>query len=161
MYSARCKLNLLYEYVYTASLCVEALGGDSVDLVDEDDRGRVLLGEAEHVAHHPRALAQVLLHELAAHHVDERRRRVVRHRLRQHRLPAPGRTEQQHAARRVDADLPVQLVVRQRQLHRLAHLPIPIQQKNYLKIEKKGLRKHETSVNLLLLSIVAADVRVT
>ena len=32
-----------------ARLRVEPLGGDGVDLVDEDDGGGVLLGEAQHV----------------------------------------------------------------------------------------------------------------
>ena len=31
------------------SLCVKSLRGDGVDLVDEDDGRRVLLGQAEHV----------------------------------------------------------------------------------------------------------------
>ncbi len=54
-----------------AGLGVEPLRGDGVDLVDEDDGGRVLLGEAEDVAHHARALAEVLLHELGPHYADE------------------------------------------------------------------------------------------
>jgi hypothetical protein len=47
---------------------------------------------------------------------------VVRHRLGQHGLARPRRAVQQHAARRVDANLPVQLVVRQRQLDGLTDL---------------------------------------
>mmetsp|Transcript_20563 Transcript_20563/g.48703 ORF Transcript_20563/g.48703 Transcript_20563/m.48703 type:complete len:342 (+) Transcript_20563:380-1405(+) len=117
-----------------AGLRVEALGGDGVDLVDEDDRGRVLARQPEDVAYHPRPLAQVLLHKLGADDTDERGGGVVGDGLREHRLAGAGRAVEQHAARRVDADRPVQVEVRQRQLDRLPHL--------------------------LLLHVAAADVRV-
>jgi len=101
---------------------VEPLGGDRVHLVDEYDARRVLLGESEHVTHHARALAQLLLHELAAHHADERGRGLVGHRLGHHRLARPRRALHQHAARRVDADAVLLLRVRERQFDGLAHL---------------------------------------
>lgn len=40
------------------------LGGDGVDLINKDDSRAVLLSQTEHVTHHARALAQILLHEL-------------------------------------------------------------------------------------------------
>mmetsp|Transcript_19580 Transcript_19580/g.51517 ORF Transcript_19580/g.51517 Transcript_19580/m.51517 type:complete len:217 (-) Transcript_19580:35-685(-) len=46
----------------------------------------------------------------------------MRHRLGEHRLPRAGRPVQQDAARRVDANLLVEVVVRQRQLDGLADL---------------------------------------
>lgn len=101
---------------------VEPLGGDGVDLVDEDDAGRVFLGQPEHVAHHARPLAQLLLHELAAHHAYEGGRGLVGHGLGHHRLAGPRRAVHQHAARRVDADAVVLLRVRERQFDGLAHL---------------------------------------
>ena len=52
-------------------LRVKPLCCDGVDLVDEDDRGRVLLGEAEDVSHHARAFAKVLLHKLASHNPEK------------------------------------------------------------------------------------------
>lgn len=105
-----------------ARLSVESLRGDGVDLVDEDDGGRVLLGEAEDVAHHARALAQILLHELGADDADEGGRGGVGDGLGEHGLARPGRAVEQHAARRVDADLLVEVEVRERELDGLAHL---------------------------------------
>ncbi len=51
----------------------------------------------EQLADHARALADVLLHQLAAGHADEGAVRVVRHRARQQRLPRAWRAVQQHA----------------------------------------------------------------
>ena len=47
-----------------AGLRVETLRRDGVDLIDEDDSGRVLLRQPEDVPDHPGPLAQILLHEL-------------------------------------------------------------------------------------------------
>jgi hypothetical protein len=69
-----------------AGLRVESLGRDRVDLVDEDDRRRILTCEPEHVADHAWALAQVLLHELGAVHADERGGRVMCDGLHEHGL---------------------------------------------------------------------------
>lgn len=59
---------------------------EETNLVDKDDTRRVLAGHPEHVPHHPRALAEVLLHKLGAVDADEGSRRVVRDRLDEHRL---------------------------------------------------------------------------
>jgi hypothetical protein len=85
-------------------------------------------------SHHARSLAEVLLHKLGADDADEGGGRVVRNRLGEHRLPGAGRAVEEHAARRVDPDLLVEVALRERQLHRLA--------------------------DLLLLDVHAADVRV-
>ena len=55
-----------------AGLRVEALRRNRIYLVDEDDGGRVLFGQAKHVAHHARTLAQILLHELGADDSNKR-----------------------------------------------------------------------------------------
>lgn len=55
----------------TSSLSVEALCGDGVDLVNEDDGGSVLLGQPKDVSDHAGAFTQILLNELGAHHADE------------------------------------------------------------------------------------------
>lgn len=57
----------------TSGLSIETLGGDGVNLIDEDDGGGVFLGQPEDVTHHPRTLTQILLNELRADHADERR----------------------------------------------------------------------------------------
>jgi len=45
-------------------LRIETLGGNSVNLIDENDGRRVLTRQSEDVADHAWALTQVLLHEL-------------------------------------------------------------------------------------------------
>jgi hypothetical protein len=78
--------------------------GNGVDLVDKDDSGLVLGGEFEQVTHQARALADELLDELGASHLDERGVCLVCDGLRQHRLAGAGRAVQQHAGGRVDTD---------------------------------------------------------
>ena len=56
-----------------AGLGVESLGGDRVDLIDEDDGGGVLLGQAEDIPHHAGPLAEVLLDKLATHHPESQK----------------------------------------------------------------------------------------
>jgi len=53
-------------FTYRSSLSIEALGGNGVDLVDEDDGGRVFARQAENVTHHPWTLPEILLDELRA-----------------------------------------------------------------------------------------------
>lgn len=59
---------------------------DGVDLVDEDDGGRVLLGHPEQLSDQLGPVAQVLLDQLGAHHTQERGRRLVGHGLGEQRL---------------------------------------------------------------------------
>jgi len=104
-------------------LRVRPLGGDGVDLVDEDDRGFALGREFEEVPDESGALADELPDQLGARHLDERGVGLVCDRLRQHRLPGSGRAVQQHPRRRVDADLREHLGVGERLLDRLPNLP--------------------------------------
>lgn len=67
-------------------------------------------------------LAKVLLHKLRADDADEGGGGVMRDGLGQHGLAGAGGTPEQDPPRWVDADLLVQLVLRQRQLHRLPDL---------------------------------------
>ncbi|GAD53800.1 hypothetical protein MBEHAL_2560 [Halarchaeum acidiphilum MH1-52-1] len=103
-------------------LRVRPFGGDGVDLVDEEDRRLLLLGEVEEVADEARPLTDELLDELAAGHLDERRVRLVRDGLRHHRLPRARRAVEQDAARRFDADGLELLGVDEGVLDGLAHL---------------------------------------
>lgn len=50
---------------------IKTLPSDGVDLVHEDDGGRVLAGHHEELADHARPLADVLLDKFAAAHADE------------------------------------------------------------------------------------------
>jgi hypothetical protein len=72
---------------------------DRVNLVDEDDAGRVLLGGRKQVAHAPRAHADKHLLKLAAARVEERHARLARDRAREHRLARARRAHEQHALR--------------------------------------------------------------
>jgi hypothetical protein len=47
-----------------ARLRVESLGCNGVNLVDEDNGGRVVASKPEHIPHHPRPFSQILLHKL-------------------------------------------------------------------------------------------------
>ncbi len=76
----------------------------AIDLVDEDDAGRVLLGLLEHVAHAARADADEHLDEVRARNGEERHIGLARDRARQQRLAGAGRPDQQHAARDAPAE---------------------------------------------------------
>lgn len=64
-------------------------------------------------------LSQILLHKLRAHNPDEGSSSVVSHGFRQHSFPCSWRAPQENSPWRVDSNLPVQLVMCERQLHSL------------------------------------------
>ena len=97
-------------------------GRDRVDLVDEDDRGRVLGGLLEHLAQAALALAVVAAHDFGPVDDGEVGVGLVGDCPRQQRLACAGRPVQQHALRRVDAEPREQLGVLERQLDHLADL---------------------------------------
>mmetsp|Transcript_23050 Transcript_23050/g.36941 ORF Transcript_23050/g.36941 Transcript_23050/m.36941 type:complete len:416 (+) Transcript_23050:163-1410(+) len=99
-----------------------AFGADRVNLIDEHDRGRVLVRDTEQLAHQFGSVAEILLNEFRADHAQEGGRCLVRHRLRQQRLARAWRAIQNHALRRLDPDVLVNLGMRHRQLHRLFDL---------------------------------------
>ena len=70
----------LLALVVTAAETRAALAADGVDLVDEDDRGRLLARGGEQVAHACRADTDEHLHEVGAGDRDERARRPHRRR---------------------------------------------------------------------------------
>ena len=78
---------------------------DRVDLVDEDDAGRVLLRLLEHVTHPARADADEHFDEVGARNGEERHIGFARHRARGQGLAGAWRADQQHAARNPPAEL--------------------------------------------------------
>ncbi len=76
-----------------------ALAADRVDLIDEDDGRRVLLGLVEQVTHTRRAQTDEHLHEVGARHGVERHAGLACDGSRQQRLTGSRRAVQQHAAR--------------------------------------------------------------
>ena len=74
-----------------------AMPADRIDLVDEDDAGRVRLPLLEQVAHAARADADEHLDEVGARHREERPSRLAGHRLGEQRLAGARRSDQQRA----------------------------------------------------------------
>src|SRR5437667_47593 len=68
---------------------------DGVDLVDEDDAGRVGLALLEQVAHPRGPDPHEHLHEVRSRHREERPPRLARHGLREEGLAGPGRPDEQ------------------------------------------------------------------
>ena len=95
----------LLALVVTAAEPGAALAADRVDLVDEDDRGRLLARGLEQVAHARRADADEHLHEVGAGDRDERHARLAGDRARDERLAGSGRADEQHALRDAGADV--------------------------------------------------------
>ena len=89
----------LLALVVAAAEAGAALAADRVDLVDEDDAGRVALGLVEQVAHARGADADEHLDELGAADREERHARFARDGARQQRLAGAGRADEQDAAR--------------------------------------------------------------
>ena len=94
----------LLALVVRAAEARAALATDRVDLVDEDDAGRVALGLLEEVAHAGRTDADEHLDELRAGDAEERHASLTGHGPREQRLAGAGRADQQHAARDAGAE---------------------------------------------------------
>src|SRR6185437_11732092 len=95
----------LLALVMTAAEAGAAMAADRVDLVDEDDAGRMLLGLLEHVAYAAGAHAHEHLHEVRAGDREERHLGLARDGLGQQGLAGTGWAHHQHAARDLAAQL--------------------------------------------------------
>ena len=95
-----------------------ALTADGVDLVDEDDRRRILLGLFEHVAHAGGADADEHLDEVRAGDREERNSGFARHRAGEQCLAGARRAVEQHAL----GDLGAQSLVTRRVLQEVLDL---------------------------------------
>ena len=94
----------LLALVVTAAEAGAAVAADRVDLVDEDDAGRVLLALLEEVAHAGGADADEHLDEVRAGDREERHAGLAGDRAREQRLAGAGRAHQQHALRDAAAE---------------------------------------------------------
>ncbi|GMS79169.1 hypothetical protein PENTCL1PPCAC_1344, partial [Pristionchus entomophagus] len=106
----------------SARVRVVSVGSYSVNLVDEDDRGRVLLRHAEQLAHHLRPVSEYLLDQLGSDDSEEGGRGLVGHCLCQQGLACARASVENHTLGRLDAHLLVVLWVRERELDRLLDL---------------------------------------
>ena len=87
---------------------------EGIELVDEDDGGRLLARLGEEIAHPGRADAHEHFHELGAGDREERHLRLAGDRLGEERLAGAGRPDQEHAFRHASAEPPVLLRVLQK-----------------------------------------------
>ena len=99
----------LLAFVVAAADAAAAVAAHGVDLVDEDDGRRVLLGALEELAHARGTHAHVEFHELRAGDREEGGLRLTGNGLGQQGLTSSGRTVEQNAARDARAHL-VELV---------------------------------------------------
>ena len=95
----------LLALVVRVAEAVAAMAADRVDLVDEDDAGRVLLGLLEHVAHTGCADADEHLDEVRARNGEERHARFTGDGAGEQRLAGAGRADQQRALGNLAAQL--------------------------------------------------------
>ena len=84
-----------------------AAAADGVDLIDEDDGGRVFLGALEEVAHAGSANADEHLHEFGSGDAEEGDVGFAGDGARHQGFAGAGRSDQQDAARHLGADLDV------------------------------------------------------
>ena len=111
-------------------------------MMKREVRGRRVRGRARHdeeLAHHARALADVLLHELGAGDADEGAVGVVRHRAREQRLARAGRPVHEHSLRLRDAKALEQLRVLDGQLDHLLDFADRVKPARLLHIAAVGL----------------------
>ena len=94
----------LLALVVAAAEAGAAMAADRVDLVDEDDAGRVLLALLEHVAHAAGADADEHLDEVGAGDREERHVRLAGDGAGEQRLAGARRADQQHALRDLAAE---------------------------------------------------------
>jgi hypothetical protein len=94
----------LLALVVAAAEAGAAVPTDGVDLVDEDDAGRVLLALLEEIAHAAGADADEHLDEVGARDAEEGHARLARDGAREQRLAGAGRADAQDALRDAAAE---------------------------------------------------------
>src|SRR5699024_263933 len=95
----------LLALIVTAAQAGATMPADGVDLVDEDDARRVLLGLVEHVAHAAGANADEHLDKVGTGNGEERHLGLAGNRLGQQGLAGARWADHQHAARNAAAQL--------------------------------------------------------
>ena len=104
---------------------------DRVDLVDEDDAGRLLLGLLEQIAHARSTHADEHLHEVRTRNRKERHVGLAGHGLRQQRLARSRRADEQRPLRNLGTQIAVFFRLAQ-EIHDLHHLDLGLLQSGYI-----------------------------
>ena len=94
----------LLAFVVAADVAAAARLAQGVELVDEDDAGRLLLGLLEHVANAGRTNADEHLDEVGAAQAEERHARFAGDGFGEQRLAGARRADEQHALRNPPAE---------------------------------------------------------
>ena len=119
-----------------------ALAAHRVDLVDEDDARRGLLGLVEEIAHTACADADQHLDELGAGHREEGHTRLACHGARQQRLTGARRANQQDALRNLAAE-PLELLRRLEELDDLFKLGLRLVHPRDIREGRAGAVLHD------------------
>lgn len=98
------------------------LGRDRVNLINEDDRRRVLLGLLKCLPQIALTLTRHLAHDFRTVNQEEERARLVRDRTRHERLTRSRRAIHEDTARGLDTDRLEKLRVAERELDEFANL---------------------------------------
>mmetsp|Transcript_37429 Transcript_37429/g.76302 ORF Transcript_37429/g.76302 Transcript_37429/m.76302 type:complete len:501 (-) Transcript_37429:109-1611(-) len=98
------------------------LGGNGVDLIDEDDGRGILLGLLERLSEVRLGLSRHLGHDLGAVDQKEKGSSLIRHSSCDEGLTGSGRSVQKHTTGRLDAQRPKQGGMAQRQFNHLTDL---------------------------------------
>ena len=101
---------------------VESLGSDGVDLIDEDDRGRLLLGQGERVPHELGAVADEHLHQQRTRELQVRGVGLSGARAGDEGLAGSRRAVEQHTLGGADTQRHELIRVGHREDHRLGEL---------------------------------------
>ena len=94
----------------------EPASADGVDFVHEDDAGLVVARVAEHLAHHARGLADVLVHDGGGDHLEEVGLERRGDGAREQRFACSGRAVEEHTFGGLDADALKELGVEEGEL---------------------------------------------
>jgi len=101
---------------------------DSINLIDEDDGGGLLLCKFEQFADETGAFSDIFLNKLGSDHPQEVSVGLVRHCLRKQGLPGPGRPVEEHPLGRIDPDPVKELRPLEREFHGFLYLhDLPIE----------------------------------
>eukprot|EP00126_Sphaerothecum_destruens_P015542 Sdes_comp9561_c0_seq1m1037 len=107
------------DFTLAPRIRVVSLGAHRVNLINENNRRRVIFRNSKQLAHQFRAIAQILLDQLRSNHAQKCRRCLIGNCFRQQGFPSTRRPVQNNAFGGLDPHLFVKLRVRERELHRL------------------------------------------